>query len=47
MTLYYLTDLLVSVSFPYVDTCQVGYNVCPQFLVCGELKQNNKDMLET
>lgn len=32
------TDLLVSVAFPYVDAGQVGYNVCPQFLVCGELK---------
>lgn len=29
----------MSVSFPDVDTGQVGYNICPQFLVCSELKK--------
>lgn len=37
----------MSVSFPNVDTGQVGYNVCPQFLVCGELKHNRSNMFET
>lgn len=36
------TYLLMSVSFPDVDTGQVGYNVCPQLLVCSELKNNNQ-----
>ena len=44
---HYWTDLLVSVAFPYVDTGQVGYNVCPQFLVRGELQYNSGHMFKT
>lgn len=38
---YCLTNLLVPISFPYVDASQVGYDVRPQLLVCGELKHKN------
>lgn len=45
---YDLIDLLVSVSFPYVDTGQVSYDVCPQFLVCGELEhKKHTDIFQT
>lgn len=36
------TDLLVPVSFPYIDTGEVGHNVRPQFLVRGQLKKNGR-----
>lgn len=34
--------LLVSISFPYIHTRQVGYNEGPQLLVVGELKWGHK-----
>lgn len=33
--------LLVSISFPYIHTRQVGYDEGPQLLVVGELEQRH------
>lgn len=32
--------LLVSISFPYIHTRQIGHNEGPQLLVVGELEQD-------
>lgn len=37
----------MSVAFPYVDTGQVSYNECPQFLVCCHLTRIKRETLTT